>query len=104
MTERVSNARVRKDIEECESSVGLKNSSYHRALLDLLDARSRVKELEKWYDTVLSIVDSLDDPYRGVNWYGVTQELCARELEHLRSVLVPLVRGEQGGGDELFGV
>jgi len=63
------------------------------------ELNARVKELEKWRDAVLSIVDGLDDPHRGVSWHGVTQELCARELERVRSVLVPLVRGE-GGEDE----
>jgi len=55
-----------------------------------------VKELEKWRDAVLRIVDSLDDPPSGLTWDAEPQETCAAELGYLRSVLVPLVRGEGG--------
>lgn len=57
-------------------------------------AEARVKELEKWRDAVYGVVDGLDDPHVGLSWTEDTQEICAQELEHLRSVLVPLVRGE----------
>lgn len=66
-----------------------------RSLRDLLDSRARVKELEKWRDAVLSIVDSLDDPLSELTWLENSREVCAAELEHIRSALVPLVRGEE---------
>ncbi len=53
------------------------------------------EESEKWRDAVYSIIDGLDDPYVGDEWKDTPQEDCARELEHIRSVLVPLVRGEE---------
>jgi hypothetical protein len=58
-------------------------------------AEARVKELERWRDAVLSIVDGLDDPPVGLTWLETTHATCAFVLEHLRSVLVPLVRGEE---------
>jgi len=71
----------------------------HALWRDLQRAEARVKELEKWRDAVLRIVDSLDDPPSGLTWDGEPQETCTAELGYLRSVLVPLVRGE-GGEDE----
>jgi len=67
------------------------------------DAERRIEELERerdegsgkieYYqplvDAVFSIIDGLDDPYRGLTWHEVTKEFCADELDRIRAVLVP---------------
>ena len=88
---------------ECYADAGVFarvcNAKAQSYLEQLAVEMARVKELEKWRDAVLRIVDSLDDPPSGLTWDGEPQETCAAELGYLRSVLVPLVRGE-GGEDE----
>ncbi len=96
MFERVSNESANEILSFDIASIrGLNFPIVVDLARDLLDSRARVKELEKWRDAVYSIVDGLDDPYVGDEWKDTPQEDCARELEHIRSVLVPLVRGEE---------
>ena len=85
--------------ERAEVFARVCNAKAQSYLEQLAVEMARVKELEKWRDAVLRIVDSLDDPPSGLTWDGEPQETCAAELGYLRSVLVPLVRGE-GGEDE----
>ena len=46
MSERVSNTDIRLRIRLCENSLG-RGDPHHMALLDLLDARKRIEDLEE---------------------------------------------------------
>ena len=85
-----------RDLQRAEVFARVCNAKVQSYLEQLAVEMARVEELEKWRDAVLGLVDGLDDPHIGLSWFENTREVCAAELEHLRSVLVPLVRGDEG--------
>jgi len=71
-----------------------------------IDACKKIEYYQPLVDAVCSIIDGLDDPYRGLTWHEVTKELCADELDRIREILVPAVNtwiaaraAAKGGGD-----
>jgi len=61
MPERVSNTDIRLRIRLCENSLG-RGDPHHMALLDLLDARDRIREAAEIFTLVLEDVTYFPGP------------------------------------------